>query len=379
MTEPSFTLGIEEEYLLVDAETLALAEAPPDLMKEAEDELGEQAGPEFLRCQLEVGTKKCADISEAREDLTRLRHAVHRLAGQHGLSPIAASSHPSANWRDQTITKKARYADHARRMQSVAERMLISGMHVHVGLDDDDLRIDLMNQASYFLPHLLALSTSSPYWQGRDSGLNSYRLAVFDNMPRTGLPARFGSWSEYRRAIGLLVNAGEMQDATHIWWDIRPAELFPTLEVRICDICPRLDHAISIAALVQGLMRMLWRLRASNMRWRTYDPFLIMENRWRAQRYGTSEGLIDFGRGAIVSFPQLVEELLELIAPDIESLGSQEEAWRTRDILADGTGADLQRRTYEAAVEDGASHDEALTRVTRALVDVFLPARPDAG
>ena len=372
--DPSFTIGIEEEYLLVDAHGFALAEAPKALMEAATKELGEQASPEFLRCQIEVGTRKCANIAEARADLARLRQAVAKLAAEHGLAPIAASCHPVADWKDQQTTEKDRYLSLRRDLGGVAERMLISGMHVHIGLDDDDLRIDLMNQFAYFLPHLLALSASSPFWQGRDTGLASYRLTVFDNLPRTGLPARFESWAEYRRAVELLVGCGLVEDATKIWWDVRPAHRFPTLEVRICDVCPRLDDAIAIAALVQAILRMLWRLRASNQRWRLYDPFLIRENRWRAQRYGPREGLIDFGRGTLVPFDVLLEELLGLVAEDLDALGSTADAAGARDILLRGTGAELQRQTFEAAQEAGADAGEALTAVTERLVATFLPS-----
>lgn len=366
--EPSFSIGIEEEYLLVDRETMSLAEAPPDLMEAFATALADQVSPEFLRCQVEVGTRKCANIAEARDDLCRLRDTLARLAEPHGLAPIAASCHPTADWKDQHHTPKERYDRLRGELAGVAERMLICGMHVHIGLDDDALRIDLMSQISYFLPHLLALSASSPFWQGRDTGLASYRLTVFDNLPRTGLPPQLSSWAEYRRSVDALIELGIIQDSTKIWWDARPAHRFPTLEVRICDTSPRLDHAISIAAIVQCLMRKLWRLRQSNQRWRIYDNFLVQENRWRAQRYGTEASLIDFGRAALVPYDALLNELLELLEEDAAALGCLDALRAARDILVVGNGAARQRADYMASISAGYDHAQSLRRVTEMLI-----------
>ncbi len=371
MQAPAFTIGIEEEYLLVDARTMELAEAPEALIAAAQDALGDQVAPEFLRCQIEVGTGVCATVGDARRDLGNLRRTVARVAADHGLAPIAAGCHPSAAWSDQAHRDRERYNQLERELAGVARRMLICGMHVHVGLPDDDLRIDLMNQVSYFLPHLLALSVSSPYWQGRDTGLASYRTSVFGNMPRTGLPPRFARWSEYEVSVRTIVDAGLIEDSSKIWWDLRPSHRYPTLESRICDVTPRMEHALTLAALTQCLMRMLWRLRTANQRWRLYDSFLIGENRWRAQRYGIAEGLIDFGRGRIVPFAQLVEEIIALIAEDAEALGCVPEIMAARDILAEGTGADRQRTVMAAASEAGESHEEAMRTVTRDLVATF--------
>ena len=314
--EPSFTLGIEEEYLLVDQDSRDLAEPPPALLAKCQEALldyGGQVSPEFLRSQIEVGTSVCHTMHEARDELIRLRTTVGAIAAEFGLAPIAASTHPFANWRDQQHTDKERYNVLARDLQQVARRLVICGMHVHVGIEDEDLRIDLLGQAAYFLPHLLALSTSSPFWEGQATGLKSYRLSVFDELPRTGMPHQFGSYSEYERSIEVLVNAGLIEDATKIWWDLRPSARFPTLEMRITDVCPLLADGITIAALFRCILRMLYRLRRENQRWRYYPPFLVRENRWRAQRYGTTEGMVDFGKGTLVPFPELMEELLELV------------------------------------------------------------------
>lgn len=370
-SEPSFTLGIEEEYLIVDAETLDLVEAPEDLMKRCVDRLGKKVSPEFLRCQIEVGTGVCANVAEARSDLANLRQSVKELCNAHGLEPIATSTHPFADWHKQQFTDKKRYRALERDLAGVARRMLICGMHVHVGIEEEDQRIDLLNQFSYFLPHLLALSTSSPFWEGTETGLHSYRLTVFDNLPRTGLPPQFASYSEYQRSIQTIINTEIIEDATKIWWDLRPSSRFPTLEARICDICPRLDHAIAIAAATQSLMKMLYTLRRANQRWRLYDRFLIEENRWRAQRYGPTEGLIDFGVGEVVPFPRLIEEMIELTAPHAEDLGCLSEVESLREVLSDGASSQRQVATYHKALLAGADEKEALKEVVRLLVSEF--------
>jgi len=370
ITEPSLTIGIEEEYLLVDRATRDLvSEAPAGLMEEAARELADQVSPEFLQCQIEVGTHVCRTVAEARADLKRLRHILGRIARGHGLAIIAASTHPFADWSQQHFTRKERYLELAEDLAGVGKRMLICGMHVHVGIEDEDLRIDIFNQLSYFLPHLLALSTSSPFWQGRDTGLSSFRLSVFDNLPRTGLPPTFDSWAEYQRAVNMLIRTGCIEDGTRIWWDMRPSARFPTLEVRICDVCTRLDDAVAIAALVQCLARMLYRLRRKNQRWRQYDRFLINENRWRAQRYGAEGSLIDFGRGELVPYGELLEELDELLARDAAALGCTRELAHAFDILRRGTSAQRQRRAFARARKEGADEREALMAVVDALIE----------
>ena len=371
MPDPDFTMGVEEEYLLVDRDSLALAEAPQGLTEACAARLEGQVSPEFLQCQIEIGTKVCVTIADAREDLRRLRATIAEEAAKHNLAPIAASCHPFADWKDQHTTDKERYAQLKQAMGDVASRLLICGMHVHVGLNDNALRADLMPQASYFLPHLLALSCSSPYWQGKDTGLNCYRLTVFDNMPRTGLPPHFASWGEYQRTVNTLVELNIIEDTTKIWWDLRPSDRYPTLETRICDVSPRVEDALTIAAATQAVMRMLWRLKVRNQRWRAYDPFLISENRWRAQRYGVSEGLIDFGAEAIVPFSDLMDEMIELLAEDAEALGSVAEIERLRQIAATGNSADRQRAAYAAARNGGADHGDAMKAVTQHLIEEF--------
>jgi len=370
MPEPGFTIGIEEEYLLVDRGTRDIVQSPPDAMLAAcQDKAPGQIHPEFLRCQIEVGTPVCRTVQEARAELARLRGTVAGVADAHGLAPIAASTHPFAAWEPQKHTNRDRYNMLARDLGAPARRLMICGMHVHVGIEDDDLRIDLMNQIRYFLPHLLALSTSSPFWRGRDMERKSYRLSVWHELPRTGMPESFESYGEYLAHVNGLVRTGVIEDASKLWWDIRPSSRFPTLEMRITDVCTRLDDAVTIAAMYVCLMRMLWRLKLKNVTWRPYKNLFIGENRWRAQRYGFDDGLVDFGRGAIIPYPDLLEELLELVREDAEHFGCVAEVENARDILKRGSSAHRQVAIYREALEAGATGWEALAKVVDWLVD----------
>ncbi len=367
--EPSFTVGIEEEYLLVDPVGGRLARDPPKgFMEECNHRLGNQVSAEFLRAQVEVGTRPCATVREAGEDLRRLRREIADAAAQYGLAPIAASTHPFAEHDRLLVTDKERYRDLARDLQAVGRRMVISGMHVHAGIEDNDLRADLMGQMAYFLPHLLALSTSSPFWQGRDTGMMSYRISVWDELPRTGVPERCESWSEYLRIVSGLEAAGVIEDATKIWWDLRPSSRYPTLEMRICDVPTRVIDTVGIAALYLCVLRMLYRLRRANQRWRVYPRTFIDENRWRAQRYGTGETLIDFGIGRQVPYSDLLDELFELVAEDAEALGCVDEMAIIREILDRGTSAHSQRTVYEETRKVGSSNEDALAAVVRMLI-----------
>ncbi len=370
---PSFTVGIEEEYLLVDLSTRNLiTEAPPTMLPACEDCLSGQVTPEFLQSQIEVGTRVAATLQEARSDLANLRRTVAGVAEEHGLGIIAASTHPFATWSSQRPTPKERYMIIARDLQEVVRRLMISGMHVHVGLDDDDLRIDLLGQVAYIVPHLLALSTSSPFWEGHDTGLKSYRIAVWNAMPRTGLPEQFDSYSEYQRHVRALVASGIIEDATKLWWDVRPSARFPTLEFRAADLCTRLEDGICVAALYRCWLHMLYRLRLRNQRWRQYRIMLVNENRWRAQRYGIDEGLVDFGRGTIVPYPQLLEEMLQLLQEDAEALHCLPEIEHARTIVARGTSAHRQVAVYRDALAAGADQAEALRSVVDMLIEDTL-------
>lgn len=367
---PDLTLGIEEEYLLVDKKTGTLVtDAPEGLLEECQTVAPDQVSPEFLRSQIEVGTKVCHSLAEARQDLAGLRDTIIGITGEYGLAPIAASSHPSGQWWQQKTTDGVRYNALANEMQTAARRLVICGMHVHIGVPENAMRIDLLNQLSYFLPHMLALSTSSPFWDGRNTGLKSYRLTVFDALPRTGLPERFASYAEYCRHVEVLTNAGLIEDASKIWWDMRPSVRYPTLEMRVTDVCTRLDDAVAIAALYACIVRMMYRLRTHNQRWRIYSPMLIRENRWRAIRYGFDAGMIDLAKGRVVSFSDLLEELIDLTAEDAEALDCVAEINSLRDILVRGSSAHQQVACYEQAISEGADEHAALQQVVRHLVE----------
>jgi carboxylate-amine ligase len=368
--DPSFTIGIEEEYLLIDPRTGDLAKDPPaDLPEKCAERCGGLVTPEFLRAQIEVGTSVCRNITEARESLSELRRSVIEVAAEHDLAVMAASTHPFAQWQVQQHTAKERYDMIDRNLQALARRLLICGMHVHVGIEDEDLRMDLARQMTYTLPHLLALSCSSPFWEGEDTGLKCFRLSVFDGLPRSGLPEYFASWSEYQRHLNVMKEAGLIEDGSFIWWDLRPSARYPTLETRICDVPTLMEDALSIAALTQCLYSMFNRLRRRNQRWRVYSQLLIAENRWRAMRYGITEGLVDFGRGEIVPFDELLDEMLIIIREDAEELGCTAEVERAREILERGTSSDRQVATYRAVMDEGLDRQVALQRVVAQLVE----------
>ena len=367
---PPLTIGIEEEYLLVDVATRAVANDPPaELFAALHERTEGRVFPEFLRSQIEVATPVCRTIAEARASLVELRRTVIEECARHGLAPIAAATHPFSLSSKQKRTDKERYVALLEEMQGVARRMMICGLHVHIGIDDDELRIDLMNQARYFLPHLLALSCSSPFWEGERTGLMSFRLMIFNGIPRTGLPEKFTSWNEYRRHTDTLIETGILADTSRIWWDLRPSARYPTLETRIMDSCTTLEDSVRLAALNQCLMRKLYCLRRDNQQWRPYSDLLIGENRWRAMRYSYDAGLLDLGRQRMVPFRQLVEEIIELLREDAIELDCLPEIEGLRDILGRGTSAHRQLRTFETAVQLGATEAEAFNSVVDWLVE----------
>ncbi len=372
---PSFTIGMEEEYLLVDRETRDVVSDPPREIFEqcaALTDGGEHVLPELLRAQIEVDTRVCHRVAEAREELARLRRTVAQVAGNYGLAPIAASTHPFAHWQVQRPTAKERYRILARDMQSLARRVLVCGMHVHVGIEDNELRISLLNQLSHFLPLLLALSTSSPFWEGQKTGLMSYRLPVFDTFPRTGLPERFSSYADYRQQVGVLVRTGVVPDPTMIWWDLRPSERFPTLEMRITDMCTKLVDAAALAALTQSLLHWLYRRRSHSTGGNSFPRFLIDQNRWRAIRYGLDEGLVDFEAGTIVPVVDQLDQLIETVREDADELGCLAELQALREIPRRGTSAHRQIRNHDQALASGTSSEEALTGVVDMLIEETL-------
>jgi carboxylate-amine ligase len=340
------TLGIEEEYQIVDAEGRLRAHIDM-LMAEAEPRLGELVKPEFLQSEVEVGTKICADVAEARREVTRLRATLAELLEPAGLRLASAGTNPISHWHDQKITEDDRYKILEEEMQDVARELLIFGLHVHIGIPDPDLRIEIVNEARYFLPHILALSTSSPFWLGRNTGLKSYRCMVWSRFPRTGIPIDFPSHDEWLRYVDILIKTNSIDNGKKIWWDLRPHYLYPTIEFRICDAASRIDETICIAALIQALVAKLIKLRQQNLGFRKYPPALIAENKWRAARRGVQGSLIDWGKQREVAMRDLAEEWLDFIDDVVDDLGSRQECEYIRTIVSEGTSADRQLAVYE--------------------------------
>lgn len=366
---PRFTIGIEEEYFVVDRETRDLVpDLPEQLQRDLQNPPMGMTSPEFIRSQVEIGTPVALNMVEVDGYLRGLRKFVAESVNEYGMAIISSSTHPFADWSQQRHTDKARYNMLEQALQGVVRRLLICGMHVHVGVADEDLRVELMNQVTYFLPHLLAVSGSSPFWHGEDTGLKSYRTAVFRALPRTGLPDQFSSWSDYQRHVDVLVNTGVIEDASKLWWDVRPSSRYPTLEMRSTDICTRIEDGLTIAATYQSLLATLYDLRMDNRRWRQYSNLLIQENNWRAQRYGVDQSLIDFGRGALSPMAVLAEELIEIVQVEASAIGALDHVERLRTIVANGTSADRQRRVYNDAIAGGAEVRDALNAVVDHLV-----------
>ncbi|MDH4069210.1 MAG: carboxylate-amine ligase [Ignavibacteria bacterium] len=346
--EPTFTLGIEEEFQTVDPVTRDLrSHVHTEIIAKGKMQLAERVKPEMHQSVVEVGTGICKNIGEARAEVIELRQHMVRLAEENGLRLAAVGTHPFADWTTQGIFPDDRYKTIVEDMQQVARANLIFGLHVHIGVEDKEAAIHLMNAARYFLPHILALSTNSPFWMGRNTGLMSYRCKVFDKFPRTNIPDYFQSWGEYENFVNLLIKTGCIDNAKKIWWDIRPHPFFGTLEFRVCDIPMRADETIALAALMQAVIARLYSLYKSNLGFRLYRRALIMENKWRASRYGINGKLIDFGKKTEVSVSDLTEELLQFVDPVLDQLGSRKEVESVRSILKEGTGADRQLRVFE--------------------------------
>ena len=342
-----FTLGIEEEFQIVDPKTRELRSHVSEFLEEGRMLLGEQIKPEMIQSMVEVGTGVCKNIQEARADITRLRSIISGLAGKTGLRIVAASTHPFSHWQDQKIYEDERYELLVQELQTVARSLLIFGLHVHVGVEDLDRRIHIMNAARYFLPHVLALTTSSPFWMGHNTGLKSYRTEVFKQFPRTDIPDHFDSYSNFQRYVDLLVKTGCINDGKKIWWDLRPHPIFPTLEFRICDIPTRVDDTVAIAALFQAIVAKLTKLIEKNLGFRLYRRMLIQENKWRAVRWGIDGKMIDFGKQKEVPTRDLVLELLDFVDDVVDELGSRKEIEHIHTILARRTSAEEQLRVFE--------------------------------
>lgn len=369
MSLPALTLGIEEEYQIIDPKTRALAPANAALLEAGRESLGEAIKPEFMQSQIEVGTEVCANIAEARQEVIRLRSAVCQLADDQGLRMAAASTHPFSSWSEQPVSAGERYTRLKDDLRDVASRLLIFGMHVHVGIEDKEMRIDIMNQARYFMPHLLAMSTSSPFWHGRETGLKSYRSVIFENMPRSGLPPSFRSWSDYQAFVDTLIATRCIDEPTKIWWDIRPHTRFPTLEFRIADVCTKVDEVLCVASLMQALVAKLIQLRRNNRTWRLYRHHLTTENKWRAVRYGIDGNLIDFGKACEVPARLLIQELLAFVDDVVDELGSRKEVEYAHVILDAGSSADRQLETFRATENLEAVVDQLVAETREGLGD----------
>jgi glutamate---cysteine ligase / carboxylate-amine ligase len=344
---PSFTLGIEEEFQVVDPETRELKSHVHELFAEGEARLKDEIKREMHQSVVEIGTPICANVAEARREVARLRAAIVRLARDQGLRVAAAGTHPFSHWSQVPITDHPRYAQLVREMQMVARANLIFGLHVHVAVEENETRIQIMNAVRYFLPHVFALSVNSPFWCGDNTGWKSYRAKVFERFPRTGIPDYFGSWSDFDDYVRTLVATGCIDDGKKIWWDVRPHPFFPTLEYRICDVPMRIDESICFAALFQALTAKLWKLYSQNMGWRMYRRALINENKQRAARWGLDGNLIDFGKKTEVPTVALLDELLEFVDDVVDELGSRREVEYVHRIVERRPGADRQLAVYE--------------------------------
>lgn len=348
MTVPSFSIGIEEEYQIIDPETRELKSYITQLLEAGKVTLREQIKAEMHQSMVEVGSEVCHTPAELRAELVRLRRGIIELSAKNGLKIAAAGSHPFSSWVEQEITPFERYAGVKQDMQMLAQQLLIFGTHIHIGIEDPEVLIDVMNVVRYMLPHILCLSTSSPFWVGQQTGLKSYRSIIFRNFPRTGIPPTFNSYAEFANYVDTLVQTRCIPDGTKVWFDIRPNHKYPTLEFRICDVCTRVDEAVCIAAICQALAFKMWKLRRDNMTFRIYPAVLIEENKWRAVRYGLDGKLIDFGKKEELPARDLIREMVEwLLADVIDEFGGRKDIEYVYKILEGGTSADRQLATYK--------------------------------
>src|SRR3954465_2206333 len=357
-----FTLGIEEEFQIVDPQTRELRSHVSEFLDEGKMLLGEQIKPEMIQSMVEVGTGVCQNIQEARADITRLRSIISQLARKKGLEIIAASPHPISQWKEQEIYDDPHYALLIEELQMVARSLLIFGLHVHVGVADRERQIHIMNASRYFLPHVLALTTSSPFWLGINTGLKSYRSEVFKKFPRTDIPDHFDSYQSFQRYVKLLLDTNSISGPKKIWWDVRPHPFFPTLEFRICDIPTRVDDTIAIAALFQAIVAKLNSLIEKNLGFRLYRRMLVQENKWRAVRYGLEGKMIDFGKQKEVPTRDLIRELLDFVDDVLDPLDSRKEVEHIHTILERGTSADEQLRVFEETGDLKAVVDRLIER-----------------
>src|SRR3954465_10616222 len=374
---PTFTIGIEEEYQTIDPTSRDLrSHIQAELLEKGKILLQERVKAEMHQSVVEVGTNVCKNIKEAKKEVKALRRHIIKLASDNGLRVASVATHPLSDWRTQEIHPDERYKNIVEDMQLVARANLIFGLDVHMGIEDRETAIHLMNHVRYFLPHILALSTNSPFWLGMNTGLKSYRCKVFDKFPRTNIPDYFPSWGEYENFIKLLIKTNCIDNAKKIWWDIRPHPFFNTLEFRVCDIPMRVDETIALAALIQATVAKLYKLYAANQGFRLYRRALVMENKWRASRYGLDGKIVDFGKQKEVPVRELIEEYLEFIDDVVDELDSREELNYVREIMKMGTGADRQLRIYEESGGDLKKVVDYIIEETEVgLAEEAVPAR----
>jgi carboxylate-amine ligase len=369
MKAPSLTIGIEEEYQIIDPQTRELRSYITQILDEGRLFLREQVKPELHQSIVEVGSSVCQTPAGIRDELVRLRGIVMNLAGKNGLKIAAAGTHPFSSWMTQEITPLERYSGVKQDMQELAQRLLIFGTHVHIGIEDREFLIDAMNVSRYLLPHVMCLSTSSPFWMGRNTGLKSYRSIVFRNFPRSGIPRTFQSWSDFTSLVDTLVNTHTIPDGSKIWWDVRPNWSYPTLEFRVCDVSTRIEEAVCLAAIFQAIVAKLWKLRRDNMTFRVYAHDLIEENKWRAVRYGLDGKLIDFGKQQELPARELIREMIEWFIGDVvDELGSRKEIEYAYHILQEGSSADRQLATFERTGDLKAVVDQLIQETSEGVV-----------
>ena len=352
MEAPAFTLGVEEEFQITDPVTRELRSHVQEILEEGKILLKERVKPEMHQSVIEIGTGICKNVQEVRADVGEMRTEIIRLAKKNGMRVASAGTHPFSSWADQKIFPDPRYDQVVQEMQLLARANLIFGLHVHVGIADRALAIQIMNESLYFLPHMLALSTNSPFWLGRNTGLKSFRTKVFDRFPRTGMPEYFDTPAEFDDFVRILVATNSIDNGKKIWWDVRPHPFFDTIEFRVCDVPMRLEETVTLAALFQAICVKLYKLRLQNLGFRRYRRALILENKWRASRYGIDGLLIDFGKEEQVPFRSLVAEMLEFVDDVVDELGSRKEVEAVNWILQNGTGADRQLRVFESSGGD---------------------------
>jgi glutamate---cysteine ligase / carboxylate-amine ligase len=371
-----FNIGVEEEYQIIDPNSRELRSYVSQILEEGQLILREQLKPEMMQSVVEAGTHVCATVAETREEIVRLRGTIAALARKQGLTIAASGTHPFSSWMTQKVFPHERYYGVLNEMQDAARQLLIFGMHVHIGMPNLETGIQIQNVARYFLPHLLALSTSSPFWEGRNTGFKSYRSIIFSNFPRTGIPGQFVSYAEFEQYVDLLIKTNCIDNGKKIWWDVRPHPVFKTIEVRICDICTRVDEAVTIAALIQAIFVKLYWLFEKNLSFRIYNRSLINENKWRAMRWGLDGELIDFGKQASIPARQLLPELIEFVDEVVDDLGSRQAVEYAYKMIEEGTSADRQLVTFQRTGGNLQAVVDQIVAETLDGVPVEMPESP---